>query len=303
MVRESPNNKRQIHKDNENNEGGISLQDTNMEFETFLHSGRNDSEKLSRNIQKSIKYLPNDNRKGNNMLNWITVNGVGKTITIKDIDRGPASIAAPKFLDEFHNKYIKQCNKYFRATEDIPFNYSELRMHSFMIPALDLASDAVFAEQPINKNGRSGRVDYLVLSGNQLYLIELKHSWLSYNSGNATNTTVKRWENALSDLNDVSWENAFSLFSGITTVAKIALMVVPLYDSSKNLNDLAAKSYGLDNILEKYETFSGQLKPKANWSSIWAVKTKMAKPQQFKSGSYERYPAVALFANIEGQTK
>ena len=70
-------------------------------------------------------------------MNWKTVNSAGKTFVINDIPKGPASIAAPRFLDEFHNKYIKQCNKYFKVTEDIPFNYSELRLHSVMLPVLD----------------------------------------------------------------------------------------------------------------------------------------------------------------------
>ena len=236
-------------------------------------------------------------------MEWTTVNGVGKTIVIKDIVKGSASIAAPRFLEKFHEKYIKQCNKYFKATDNIPFNYSEMRMHSVMIPALDLVADAVFAEQPINKNGRSGRTDYLVLSGNQVYLIELKHSWLSYNSGKATGTTKSRWNNAIDDLNDVSWEDAFALFPAIRTVAKIALMVVPLYDSSKNFEKIEDKSYNLDNILEKFNSFSAQLKPKPNWTSIWAVNTKMAEARTVKDGTYERYPAIGLFAFIEGQTK
>jgi len=234
-------------------------------------------------------------------MNWKTINSAGKAIVINDIAKGPASIAAPRFLDEFHNNYIKQCNKYFKMTEDIPFNYSELRLHSVMLPVLDRVSDAVFAEQPISKNGRSGRVDYLVLSGNQVYLIELKHSWLSYNSGSATNTTKSRWNNAITDLADVSWEDAFSLFPTVKTVAKIALMVVPLYDHSKVLDKLD-KSYGLDIILEKYNKFSDQLKPKPNWTGIWALKEELAAPKLYKNGNYERYPAVALVAHVEGQT-
>ncbi len=234
---------------------------------------------------------------------WTTVKGAGKSIAFTDVEKGPASIAAPRFLDKFHDKYIKQCYKYFNATEDIPFNYSEMRMHSVMIPALDKVSDAVFVEQYINKKGRAGRVDYLVLSGNQVYLIELKHSWLSFNSGNATVATNKKWQNAFTDLKAVSWEEAFSIFPEVRTVAKVALMVVPLYNRSKNLKKLANQSYTLERIFEKYRSFSDQLSPKPGWMGIWAVKPQMAKPIITKDHYYECYPAVALFACIKGKTK
>ncbi len=112
-----------------------------------------------------------------------------------------------------------------------------------------------------------------------------------------------RWNTAFKDLNDVTWDDAFSLFPTIKTVSKIALMVVPLYDHSKSCDQLEDKWYDRDTILNKFQYVSAQLKPKPNWIGIWAVKENIAEVRPIKDGSFERYPAVALVAHIQGQTR
>ncbi len=176
-------------------------------------------------------------------MNWQTVYGAGKTTVIKTTLGGPASIAAPKFLDEFLLQFVKQCNKYYKATDDIPFTYRELQMHSVMLPAMDRAADAVFVEQPINKNGRAGRLDYLVLSSNQVYLIELKHGWMAYKTDKVTESVQNKWEDAVNSLKQIAWKDAFDIYPSVKTVAKISLMVTPMYEESKHPKKLRGKSY------------------------------------------------------------
>jgi len=41
-------------------------------------------------------------------MSWTTMYGAGKTAVIKDNLNGPASLAIPKFLNEFHKQFVKQ---------------------------------------------------------------------------------------------------------------------------------------------------------------------------------------------------
>lgn len=236
-------------------------------------------------------------------MSWNTAYGSGKFIVIKHGLKGPASKSAPKFLESVHKLFIKKCTNYFNITYDRAFYYSELRTHSVLLPAIAQISDAILVEHPINKGERSGRVDYFVLSGNQIYLIELKQGWLAYNTANPTNDICSKWQNAIGDLNDISWDDAFSLYPSIPTVAKISLMVTPMYESSNDETVLYNKSYPPDIILEKFTSFSDKLKPKPNWTAIWSLNDKQEQTIQVKSGRFERYPAVALIAYIEGKSK
>jgi hypothetical protein len=236
-------------------------------------------------------------------MNWQTVYGAGKTTVIKNTSSGPASTATPKFLREFLLQFVKQCNKYYKATDDIPFNYRELQMHSVMLPAMDRVADAVFVEQPINKYGRTGRVDYLVLSRNQVYLIELKHGWMSYKTNKVAGSVQSKWTDAIDSLNQIEWKDAFGIYPSVKTVAKICLIVTPMYEESKNLEKLREQSYSIDTIYQKYDDFGKHLTPNPHWTGIWAVNQQFSKAWPLSNGKYQRYPAVALLAHIDGQIR
>ncbi|MDD2211906.1 MAG: hypothetical protein PHV56_02910 [Clostridia bacterium] len=236
-------------------------------------------------------------------MNWQTVYGSGKTTVIKNTSGGPASTATPKFLDKLLLQFVKQCDKYHKATDDIPFNYRELQLHSFMLPAMDRIADAVFVEQPINKNSSAGRLDYLVLSGNQVYMIELKHGWMAYKTNKVTGSVQSKWTDAVESLQKIDWKDAFELYPSIRTVAKITLMVTPTYEESKQLERIREKSYSLDTIYEKYDDFGKYLNPKPHWTGIWAVNQEISKVLPLSDGRNQRYPAVALLAHIDGQTR
>lgn len=236
-------------------------------------------------------------------MKWQTVYGAGKTTVIKNTSGGPASIATPKFLDEFLLHFVKQCIKYYNVTEDIPFNYRELQMHSVMLPAMVRSADAVFVEQSIYKKGRAGRLDYLVLSGNLVNLIELKHGWMAYRTNKVTTTVQRKWTDAVNSLKQIEWKDAFDIYPFAKTIAKISLMVTPMYEESKHLEKLGDQSYSLDTIYNKYNDFGKHLNPTPHWTGIWAVNREIAKARTINNGRQQRYPAVALLAHINGQTK
>ncbi len=236
-------------------------------------------------------------------MNWQTINGAGNTTVIKNMAGGPASIATPKFLNEFLLQFVKQCNKYYKATDDIPFTYRELQMHSVMLPAMDRVSDAAFVEQPIKKDGRAGRLDYLVLSGNLVYLIELKHGWMAHKTNKVTVSVQNKWTNAVNSLKQINWKDAFELYPAIKTVAKISLMVTPMYSESKHPEKLRNQSYSLNTIYKKYDDFGKHLNPKPHWTGIWAGNEELTKAKSLSDGRYQCYPAVALIAHIDGQTR
>lgn len=236
-------------------------------------------------------------------MSWQTVYGAGKTCVINNTSGGAASTAAPKFLNEFLLRFLKQCNKYYKATYDIPFTYRELQMHSVMLPAMDHVADAAFVEQPIKKNGSNGRLDYLILSGNQVYLTELKHGWMSYKTNKVTENVQSKWTDAVNSLKQITWEDAFEIYPSVKTVAKIALMLTPTYEESTQVEKLGQQVYSLDAIYDKYDDFGNHLNPQPHWTGIWAVDQNFSKARPLSNGKYQRYPAVALFAHIDGKTR
>lgn len=81
------------------------------------------------------------------------------------------------------------------------------------------------------------------------------------------------------------------------SVAKIALMVVPFYQSSKDKKALSA--FNKDEIQEVFSTFTNGLKPVPKWSCAWPLHHKFQeKPMEFEN-RFELYPCVGNVAMVK----
>lgn len=235
-------------------------------------------------------------------MEWKSIRGVGKTCVLNDIPKGPAYKDTAVFLDSFNNKFVRQCDNYFKAAGEIPLTYSEKRWQSIMLLSLDKISDAVFPEYPMSKKNSHGWVDYLVLSKNHIYLIELKISRLNF-YGSLRKEEARKWKNSIMDLEDTKLEEAFAHFPRATNASRIALMIVPLVHRSKDNTKLVYEPQVIDMISDKYFEYKSNLSPEPNWTSINSLKGPIAGITQKPDDRFARYPAVALFAYVKGEAQ
>lgn len=116
-------------------------------------------------------------------MRWKTIRSAGYVaVTARPAD-GPMMRTTGNLPRETVEQFAALSAKYCDAVGETPFVYHERQLHSALLPAIARASNAVLAEHPIrralsradSRTSAYGWVDYWVLCGNTVLLVELKH--------------------------------------------------------------------------------------------------------------------------------
>lgn len=185
------------------------------------------------------------------------------------------------------------------------FVYGERQINSVVLPAIYEISDAVFVEQPITrlknrktKEEGSGLIDFWVMYGRNVFLIEMKHAWMSSKTIDKRQDLENKWINVNEQINEITDAQAKELAYGKLKPLKISILVAPLYESSKDEKKLVPKvKEDLTEIIDEFNS----LVPKPNFLSVWNLPAKMQGPYEYDDYS-ELYSNVVLAARVV-QTK
>lgn len=119
-------------------------------------------------------------------MSWETVRRVGYLLEKDALKDGVGIRKSRDFLQKVTKAFADISINYFDKTNELPFIYRERQINSVLLPAIAKVADAVFMEHPIKRRikGESshGWLDYWVLYGSTVFLIELKHAWCSVTS-------------------------------------------------------------------------------------------------------------------------
>ncbi len=158
-------------------------------------------------------------------------------------------------------------------------------------------------EQPITRKSKDtsghGWLDYWVVYGASVFLIELKHSWNAIKTSSIKETTQNSWTEAIDQLKKIHKEDVANLSLTAHSVAKIALMIVPFYQASKDENKLKNLKYTKEATAEFYNQFLKEIKPAPSWSCLWHLHQDLQETYEYEEQRFELYPCVIMIAKVE----
>lgn len=229
-------------------------------------------------------------------MTWKTIRNAGYVLEQNALAQKYIMGKARTFLREITDTFIRSCANYFDEVEELPFIYRERQIQSILLPAIAKVADAAFVEQPINRKSKQGsqkgRIDYWVLYQKYVFLIELKHSWMSVASKRIRGDTNQAWSEVLHQLKSISKSEADSLCLYSKKIAKIGMMIVPCFQSAKDKNKLTP--YDKSSAISVFEILIKSLRPTPNWSCVWTLHERLQTVHEYAGSRNEIYPFVYI---------
>lgn len=234
-------------------------------------------------------------------MTWETVKNSGHLLKQDNLKDGIGVRNSRDFLQKVVKAFIESCVKFHDITDELPFVYRERQIHSVLLPSITKVADAAFIEQPITrkikKSSSHGWLDYWVVYGSTVFIIELKHAWCSATSNKVRKTTQEAWKKALEQLKSVTPNEAKDLSLASSNLVKMAMLVVPFYQSSQDQSKLT--KFGKKEAEELFDGLLNGLTPKPNWGGLWLLHQRLQRPIRYNDGRHEIYPYVGILAQVD----
>ncbi|MEE9284069.1 MAG: hypothetical protein V3U49_08370 [Nitrososphaerales archaeon] len=168
---------------------------------------------------------------------WRPLYGRGALYELSSIGDGPGRRKARAFLNEIANEFTGRSKLFYDVMGWLPFTFRERQTHSILLPAIAAASQATVVELPIwrkyGRGKRHGFLDYWVYHKSVLYLLEVKHSFLSVRSGLTHKGSHDSWQEAIDQVDKIPLPLIRKdLDTPVDKIFRLALMVMPLWKSS-----------------------------------------------------------------------
>jgi hypothetical protein len=238
-------------------------------------------------------------------LRWKSIRSTGHVAVVDQPADGLMMRTTRRFLRETVEEFARLSAEYCDAVGEMTFTYHERQVHSVLLPTIARVSDAVMAEHPIRRArsgetaravSQSGWVDYWVLCGSTVFLVELKHVFRGATERQAAQRLNAPWETALSQIGSIPDEEALDLATADKKVVKLALLVMPAYRNSASIDRLSPM--GRDMALEAHLATCSTMEPEPQWSAVWSVHPRLQRPYQVANGTWEIYPWVSFVAAV-----
>jgi|GEM_PF-5656867 len=236
------------------------------------------------------------------MLDWRTTEKIGHVAYVSNLPQGPGMKSAGSFIREVTDAFIQSCVKFHDKMGRLPFIYRERQIQSTLLPAMHSVADVVMVELPItrrdNDGEHQGRLDYVVLYSDFIFLIELKFSWISATLRQLRDETTQGWSKAWRKQLASIYASEVTKYGGDPEKAlKLGMLVAPCYQVTKDENKL--ESPNLIKASTMLGMFTENLNPLPNFSCIWALDENLQTTHYYAHGRKERYPYLAIVTRVE----
>ena len=232
------------------------------------------------------------------------INKVGKLHVISTLADGEGIRKVRDFLSLLVTGFAKQVSVYMNETWEAPFVFRERQLHTFLAPTLSKFTDVFLMEAPVHRkwssissqdyNDSHGWVDYWCFYRNLVFLIELKHGFLSGRTGTPNKNVKNYWVEAVQQL-DVIQDYADIQSQDSGGAFRIALQVLPIYET---VNDSMPKIIGnTDKLLEIQKNCMEAFKPEPNWSMLWQLHESITGPFEY-ANTKEFYPGIVFLSRV-----
>jgi hypothetical protein len=234
-------------------------------------------------------------------MSWRTIKNAGYFLEKNNLTQEDGMNKAAIFLQQIVEEFARACVKFYGVVEELPFIYRERQIHSMLLPAIAKVAQAAFVEQPITRKikrkSQYGWIDYWVYYEPFVFLIELKHGWHALNSQKIRGATYQCWKKAIEQTKAISKAEAKALCIDPDKVLKMAMLIVPCYQSSQSKDYLIPLDKA--KITEVHEFLVNNLSPAPNWSCMWALHKKLQTVVEFEDNRNEIYPSVGIMVRAE----
>lgn len=206
-----------------------------------------------------------------------------------------------EFLESFMINFKEESLRFFDMWGFFPFTYREKQVTSAIAPAIHKLTGNVWLEQPFKtQKGEIQRfLDIATLHDDNIYLIELKHSWNSKSESVAQFAEVE-WETSIKQIADLNITHVRE-FVNIEefNVYKIALMVMPTYlknDADNPICNMSAKDYS-KLVFDDFMSYTNK-EFRANYVSTWKIQNPKEYEHEYED-NIQIFPFVNFVVKIE----
>ena len=204
-----------------------------------------------------------------------------------------------KFLHEVIINFSEESFSHYKNWGEFPFIYGEKQIHSTLTPSIHKHTGNIWLEQPFKDYKKNQRfLDIATVDKNNIYLIELKHSWNS-KTDKITQRAFDEWQIAIKQIKDINRKTIYPHFNKDFNIFKIALMVMPTYLSSNqvhNILSLNSKEYG-ENIFNEFDNVFSQEHNKPNFNGTIKIKNPNKYSHKYINGE-QIYPYISFIGKV-----
>ena len=205
-----------------------------------------------------------------------------------------------KFLREVVMNFSKESFLHYKSWGEFPFIYSEKQIHSTLTPSIHKYTGNIWLEQPFKDYKKNQRfLDIATIDKNNIYLIELKHSWNS-KTDKITQRAFDEWKIAIKQIKDINSKTIYRYFDYEKyNIFKMALMIMPTYISSNNVHSilsLNSKEY-CENIFNEFDNFFSQENNKPNFNGTIKIKNPNEYIHKYINGE-QIYPYISFIGKV-----
>lgn len=234
-------------------------------------------------------------------MSWKNIGKAGSLFEVNYLPSTEGMSQVSEFLSRVVQEFAQTCVTFEQVVGELPFTYRERQTQSVLLPAIAKVAQAAFVEVPVSRKIkrelRSGRLDYWVYYEPYVFLVEVKQSWQLIGSSKIRESTQGTWKKAFEQLKSISKAEAEGLSFEDTKWLKIAMLIVPGYQASKNAEEL--KPVERKEVERSYRVVMDNLSPAPNWGCAWALPSELQSVTEYLDGRKEIYPGVGIFTNVE----
>jgi hypothetical protein len=204
------------------------------------------------------------------------------------------------FFKKIINNFSEESFSFYSEWGEFPFLGKEKQVNSVLIPAIHNYTKNIFLELPFkSKLGNQRFLDIVTTKDNNIFLIELKHSYQSKNDC-TTKRTDREWETAINQIADLKKSVVKQHYNYKKyNVYKIALLIMPTFLPSNKKHDilkLSAKEYA-NKIFHEYEE-GYKSKYQANMVGVIKIDKFNDYVHEYSDGN-QVYPFISFVTRIE----
>lgn len=243
-------------------------------------------------------------------MEYETIKGCGKLGIEFGRIGGKGSRVTRDFLHNLLPIVVKRSKQYYVKTGDHVFTYSERQLHSVVCPSIAEITNAYIIEHPITRKPirekeYRGNVDYWISHNKFSFLMELKHTYFTYNRLDSPRRSIARkFLDATRQLMRIKKDECEDpyLLAGNKGLIKMALEVVVFRRGTRNPNQNLEDDLRLDfkDLFDRMLDNTGLWK-KTNFRALWLLHENLVEPFEYESTYGIKkviFPAVAFIGKL-----
>ncbi len=207
-----------------------------------------------------------------------------------------------KFFKQVIENFAKESFNFYEEWGEFPFVYRERQVNSALIPAIYKYTNTIWLEQPFKKTNKKQRfLDIVTTDKNNIYFIELKHSFTS-KTKKIDERSIHEWDTAIKQISTIKMRTLGRQYNSDSKMFKIALMIMPTYLLSSEIDAEVLHQQVNDYNKKVFDYFTDEgVWTKKGYANLIGT-IKIVNPLDFKhdwGDKNEVYPFVSFVARIE----